>query len=121
MRPASSGDGEAGMVTAEFATVLPALVLVLALVLGCVRIGIDQVRCVDAARVGARAAARGDAPEDIVSAARRAAPEGAAVTVGRVGHDVSVIVQAAPVARLPLVGSLPAPSAEARALDEAAS
>ena len=42
------------MVTAEFAVVLPAVVFVLALCLGAMGLALDQVRCVDAARAGAR-------------------------------------------------------------------
>lgn len=48
------------MVTAEAAMALPALLGVLALVLSVVSLAVDGIRCVDAARVGARAAARGD-------------------------------------------------------------
>ena len=44
--------GEHGMVTAEFAVVLPAVVLVLALSLGALGLAWDQIRCVDAARAG---------------------------------------------------------------------
>ena len=50
-----------GMVTAETAVVLPVLLLVLAgAVAAMISVG-AQLRCVDAAREGARAAARGDA------------------------------------------------------------
>ena len=56
----SSPRGQSGMVTAEFAVVLPAIVLVLGLSLGALGLALDQVRCVDAARAGARAASRGD-------------------------------------------------------------
>jgi len=38
------------MVTAELALALPVVVLVLTLGLGAICVGIDQVRCVDAAR-----------------------------------------------------------------------
>ena len=41
------------MVTAESAVVIPVLLLVLALVLSALSVGVDQLRCVDAARVGA--------------------------------------------------------------------
>ena len=50
------------MVTAELAVAIPAVVLVLAMCLAGVTAGIDQIRCVDAARVAARSAARGDTP-----------------------------------------------------------
>ena len=48
------------MATAELAVVLPAVLLVLAVALSALGLAIDQIRCVDAARAGARAAARGD-------------------------------------------------------------
>lgn len=82
------------MVTAETAVVLPVLLVVLAAavwVLACVA---GQLRCVDAARVAARAAARGDAPAAVTSAARRVAPEPADVRVSRRGDEVTVLVQA---------------------------
>ena len=49
------------MVTAETAVVLPVLLLVLAGAVAAVVVVGAQLRCVDAAREGARAAARGDA------------------------------------------------------------
>jgi hypothetical protein len=52
-----------------------------------------QIRCVDAARVGARAAARGDA--DAVALAQHAAPAGAVVQLSQDGDTVRVTVQAA--------------------------
>lgn len=102
--PARAGPrprGEDGMVAAEAAAALPAVVLVLALGLGAVGTGVDTVRCVDAARAGARAAARGD---DGTAAARRAAPGGADVVLTRAGRDVRVDV-VGPVR--PLTGWLP--------------
>ncbi|HJX42614.1 MAG TPA: TadE family type IV pilus minor pilin, partial [Geodermatophilus sp.] len=50
------------MVTAETAVVLPVLLLVLAAVVAAVVVVGAQLRCVDAAREGARAAARGEDP-----------------------------------------------------------
>jgi len=82
------------MVTAETAVVLPVLLVVLAAsiwVLACVA---GQLRCVDAARVAARAAARGDAPAAVSAAARRAAPPGAEISIGRAGEAVTVRVEA---------------------------
>ena len=75
------GGGQRGMVTAEFAVVLPAVVLVLALSLGALGLALDQVRCVDAARAGARAASRGDSDGAVTLVARRAAPSGAVVSM----------------------------------------
>lgn len=71
-----------GMVTAELAVTLPAVVLVLGLCLAGISAGIDQIRCVDAARLGARAAARGDSLGSVRAAAVAAAPAGAVVSIG---------------------------------------
>ena len=83
-----------GYVTAETAVVLPVLLVVLAAavwVLACVA---AQLRCVDAAHVAARAAARGDAPAEVEAAGRAVAPADASVTVSRVGDQVQVSVRA---------------------------
>ncbi|MCU1538250.1 MAG: hypothetical protein JWP82_2601 [Humibacillus sp.] len=74
-----------GMVTAELAVTLPAVVLVLGMGLAAISAGIDQIRCVDAARAGARSAARGDSIATVRAAAVAAAPAGAVVTVGSGG------------------------------------
>ncbi|WP_441245186.1 TadE family type IV pilus minor pilin [Kitasatospora sp. McL0602] len=83
---------DAGFVTAETAVALPALVLLAALLIWGVVVAAGQIRCVDAARVGARAAARGDA--DPVSVAQQAAPAGAVVEVTEEGETVRVTVEA---------------------------
>lgn len=82
------------MVTAELAVAIPALTLVLLMALTAVRAGIDQVRCTDAARVGARLAARGEAPEAVRREAARVAPEGAQVSIGSDGNHAIVEVHA---------------------------
>ena len=82
------------MATAELAVVLPTLVLIIAAGLTMVSIVLAQVRCVDAAREAARAAARGELPEVVRSAAVRAAPAEASVEVGSVGEEVRVTVSA---------------------------
>ncbi len=82
------------MVTAETAVVLPVLLVVLAaavFVLACVS---AQLRCADAAHLAARAAARGDAPADVVTVGRSVAPSAAEVTVERRGGQVHVLVAA---------------------------
>ena len=93
-RPATSG--ECGMVTAEFAVVLPAVVLVLALSLGALGLAWDQVRCVDAARAGARAASRGDSPAAVIQVASRAAPSEAMVSMSTSADLVQVSVVSRP-------------------------
>ncbi|MFI9151122.1 TadE family type IV pilus minor pilin [Streptomyces sp. NPDC053367] len=85
-----------GFVTAESAVVLPVLVMfALALVWGLLVV-VAQIQCMDAARTGARAAARQDPEDAVVEAARGAAPPGARVTVTREGDLVRVVVAAGP-------------------------
>jgi Flp pilus assembly protein TadG len=83
-------------VTAETAVVLPVLVVFATALVGCLLVVAAQIQCVDAARAGARAAARQDPADAIVEAAREAAPRGARVTVGREGGRVRVVVVAEP-------------------------
>ncbi|WP_226027684.1 TadE family type IV pilus minor pilin [Streptomyces hyderabadensis] len=73
-----SGSGpDSGFVTAEAAVVLPVLVVfAMALVWGLLVVA-AQIQCVDAARTGARAAARQDPVDAVVEVAREAAPPGA--------------------------------------------
>lgn len=52
--------GEGGTVTAEFASVIPAVILVLACVLGALQLVGQQLRLQDAAADAARIAARGE-------------------------------------------------------------
>jgi hypothetical protein len=80
------------MVTAELAVAIPAVIIVLALCLGGISLGIDQVRCVDAARLGARAVARGDAGPAVDDVVARAAPAGARLSLGSNGAQVRVTV-----------------------------
>jgi hypothetical protein len=84
------------MVTAEFAVVLPAVVFLLALSLGAMGLAWDQIRCVDAAKAGARAASRGDSPRAVIQVAARAAPSAAVVSVGTFGDVVRVSVVSRP-------------------------
>ncbi|WP_415948293.1 TadE family type IV pilus minor pilin [Streptomyces sp. KLOTTS4A1] len=85
---------DGGFVTAEAACVIPVLMLVgLGLVWALVS-AIVQIQCVDAARAGARAAARQEAAADVAQAARRSAPGGAEVTVAREDDLVRVTVSA---------------------------
>lgn len=82
--------------TAETAVVLPALVLFAMGLVWALLAASAQIQCVDAARAGARAAARQDPPGTVVETARRAAPEGARVAVSREGDLVHVVVAAHP-------------------------
>ena len=82
------------MVTAETAVVLPVLLLVLAGAVAAVTVVGAQLRCVDAAREGARAAARGEDVAAVTALVERAAPEGAVTTVSVVADEVHVTVAA---------------------------
>ncbi|MFE3517671.1 TadE family type IV pilus minor pilin [Streptomyces sp. NPDC059166] len=86
--------GDSGAVTAEAAMVLPVLVaFVLALAWALVAAS-DQIRCVDAARAGARAAARSEPEQAVRAVAQGAAPAGAKVVVARTGSFWRVRVEA---------------------------
>lgn len=89
MPPADSGH-----VTAETAVVLPVLLVVLAAALWVLAAVGDQLRCTDAAAVGARAAARGEALPVVRQATRAAAPPGAQVEVTTGADTVEVTVRA---------------------------
>ena len=82
------------MVTAELAVAVPVIVVVLGLGLSAIRLGIDEVRCVDAARLAARALARGDSEPSARALAVSAGPPGASVVVASTGAEVSAMVSA---------------------------
>ncbi|HET9379446.1 MAG TPA: TadE family type IV pilus minor pilin [Streptomyces sp.] len=78
--------------TAEAALALPVLVMVTALLVSGLIAVLMQIQCVDAARSGARAAARQDPAGRVVAVARGIAPRGATVTVSREESQVRVVV-----------------------------
>ncbi|MFC7308395.1 TadE family type IV pilus minor pilin [Streptomyces monticola] len=86
--------GDGGYVTAEAATVLPTLVLLGVALLWALMTAAAQIQCVDAARAGARAAARQEPAGATVAAAEQAAPDGARIAVRREGDLVRVAVVA---------------------------
>ena len=106
---------EAGMATAELAVAIPALVLVVAVFLGALGLGIDEIRCLDGAAAGARLAARGEPTAAVVAEASRLAPPGAAVSVVLSGERVTVSVRAAVPPVLRWIRTLAAPRASATA------
>ncbi|MFD9287212.1 TadE family type IV pilus minor pilin [Streptomyces sp. NPDC060030] len=109
------GSGDRGAVTAEAAMALTVLVaFVFALVWALVAAA-DQIRCVDAARAGARAAARSEPDAAVRSAAREVAPDRAQVAVERAGELWRVRVEAPTPGPGPLALTL---SAEAVAMAE---
>ena len=101
-----TGRRDSGAATAELAVVLPVLVLLVAAGMSAVSVFLAQLRCVDAAREGARAAARGESDAVVRSTAVRAAPGGAAVRVRAEGGDIQVTVSAAAGAAGGLLGPL---------------
>ncbi|HLK95987.1 MAG TPA: TadE family type IV pilus minor pilin [Nocardioidaceae bacterium] len=108
-----------GMVTAEAALVIPLLVALAAALAWVVALGVVQVRLVDAAREGARMAARGEAAAHVQQAALSAAPDGSTVRVHRSGDSWVAEVSVEVGTDLPLVGLLPAVAMSARAVSAA--
>jgi len=92
------------MVTAELALTFPAIVLVLVICLSALSWGVDQVRCVDAARVAVRELARGETQERAVGDAGRTAPEDASIAVSRSSDDITVTVTSPPPPALAFAG-----------------
>jgi Flp pilus assembly protein TadG len=92
------------MVTAETAVVLPVLLLVLVCAVAAVTVVGAQLRCVDAAREGARAAARGETAAVVSELAGAVAPDGAVTVVEPAGERVrvTVSVEVAPLGPVPL-------------------
>jgi Flp pilus assembly protein TadG len=86
--------GQRGSITAETAVAFPALVVVLATALWGVSAAAAQVACVDAARAGARAAARGEPQTKVRAAVLRAAPSRANVSLSRDSMTTRVVVRA---------------------------
>ena len=91
------------MVTAETAVVLPVLLLVLAGAVAALTVVAAQLRCVDAVREGARAAARGEDVATVRALVLRGAPDGMTVSVARHGDDVRVGVSGS----VPPLGPVP--------------
>ncbi|WP_328495585.1 hypothetical protein OHS59_24720 [Streptomyces sp. NBC_00414] len=86
--------GDRGFVTAEAAVVLPVLVAFTMALVWALLAAAALIQCVDAARAGARAAARQEPPGTVIETARQAAPSGARISVRREGDLVRVRVEA---------------------------
>jgi hypothetical protein len=84
-----------GSVTAETALALQAIGLVAIALIGVGAVAIAQLRCVDAARAGARLAARGEPAARVLRSAAAIAPANAAVTLGSAGAEAVVTVRSA--------------------------
>ncbi|QVQ50362.1 pilus assembly protein [Spiractinospora alimapuensis] len=83
-----------GTVTAEIAVGLPSLILVLVVTLGAVQAVATQVACVDAARLAARALARGDPVEAAEGVALASAPADAEIITDIDASHARVVVRA---------------------------
>lgn len=88
----AGGDTCRGVVTAEFAVALPAVLLLLALLLAGSAAGVTQLRLEEAARAGARALARGEDAAAVDVIVRRLAGASAASAVASDGGWLSVTV-----------------------------
>ncbi|MGV9196585.1 TadE/TadG family type IV pilus assembly protein [Arcanobacterium canis] len=85
---------ERGMVTAEFAIIVPAVILVVLLLISCV-VGAQGVSTTDnAAREVSRALSLGANESEAMAIARRVAGEQAQVMIGHSGQLLSVSVSA---------------------------
>lgn len=83
-----------GTVTAETAVALPSLVLVLGVALAAVEAVTVQLACIDAARTGARALARGESDRAVQALVARVAPEAASTELSEDGAFARVVVSA---------------------------
>ena len=95
--------------------VLPVLALLLAVGLWSVAVAGAQLRCGDAARDGARAAARGESDAMVVAATTAAAPHGAQIDVHHDGSRVVVVVSARIGGGLGPLAAIAAPTVSATA------
>jgi hypothetical protein len=112
------GDGtDSGMVTAELAVALPALVVVMVAALYGVALVTAQLRCEDAAAMAARLAARGETAVTVRSSALSAAPAGAGLSLATSGTTVTATVSVR-VSAPGLSGLLPGVSISSRAADD---
>ncbi|MBE3204559.1 MULTISPECIES: TadE family type IV pilus minor pilin [Parafrankia] len=88
------GGRDRGQVTAELAMGLPSLLAVMFMILWMLSAVSAQTRCAEAARLGARAAARGESATAARAWALRAAPPGAEIEIGGSAGTVRVRVAA---------------------------
>lgn len=91
----SAPEADRGAVTAETAVALPGLVLILATALAAIGAAGAQLACADAARIGARALARGDDLPAVHALAADAAPAGARIELSEEAGLARVTVRAA--------------------------
>jgi hypothetical protein len=92
MKPLEKRAGEAGMVTAETAVVLPIIAAFALILLWLISAAITEIRLVDAARDAARALARGEDEAAVRTQLAETGPAGSQLVVVRDGGDVSAEV-----------------------------
>jgi hypothetical protein len=95
--------------------VLPVLALLLAVGLWSVAVAGAQLRCIDAARDGARAAARGESDAMVAATTTAAAPQGAQIDVHHEGSRIVVVVSARVGGGLGTLAAIAAPTVSATA------
>jgi len=99
------GRTDRGAVTAELAITLPVLFSLLLLGIWSIGLVTLNIRCIDAARDVARAAARGEPQDQAIALGHRTIPT-ATITITRQGPDVHVAVEAIPTHTPPLISLL---------------
>ena len=82
---------DSGMVIVETAVGLLAVTFVAILLVGAIGVGLSHARVLDAARSGARVAARGDSDDSIRQQAKKSL-DNAQVSIGRTRDEVEVRV-----------------------------
>ena len=103
MRSRSGAERERGSVTAEFAAVVPAVILLLACALVCVQLGAQQVMLQDAAADAARGLGRGDPLGSVAARLDRQVP-GATLASWADGDLTCVRVEVAPAGPVAALG-----------------
>lgn len=91
-RPPGNLPAELGAVTAETAMALPVLAVFTLTMAWLLTVGITEVRAIDAAREGARAAARAESPQRARALVAEVAPEGSSISISRTAGTVVVRV-----------------------------
>lgn len=90
--PGRSKDSDTGTATAEFAVVMPAIVLLVIMLTGAAAVGFSQLRAFDAARSAAREIARGEPQAAVIDEAKKHAGGASSVTVRSDGGYSQVTV-----------------------------
>lgn len=90
--PGRSNDSDTGTATAEFAVVMPAIVLLVIMLTGAAAVGFSQLRAFDAARSAAREIARGEPQAAVIDEAKKHAGDASSVTVRSDGGYSQVTV-----------------------------